>query len=405
MNNKIDLERIETSHWKTYLFFTLLVVAVLIQAVVLRWNLEAVFFVTWFLLMLVVKHDTRLSPALGLIFLATCPFLLIADNEPAAEQAANYAYFFLAIGVLVQAEEMILERRDRLGWKVDISYLWQPAAEELRRRWASAETASTSTGTTPKLAGRTRWLLILAFAGLVLVFLGAAYTGLDLPLLVPLIGGSLVFIILVWGLHWVLRSLGKIQLSRLVLLLVLVPLVVVAGVWVDDFYSTNGAASMEVIYNFVVQPDTASNSTLIPEGEVVEVQEWTIENTSKRVLYQHPSLSAVNRISFPVMIEPGTVLAFDLGMSPETWQQPGDGVIFNVFLESEQGILQLFSDYIDPKNKVNDRRWHPHTIDLSEYAGQEVSLIFETGTGPEGDYQYDWAGWGEPRLLVPSRQR
>ncbi len=119
------------NNWKTIVFFTLVGLAVLIQVVVLRWGMEAVFFVTWFLLMLGVKHDTRLSPALGLVFLAACPFLLIADKEPAAEQAANYAYFFLAIGVLVQVEEMILERNNRLGWKADISFLWGPVVDQV----------------------------------------------------------------------------------------------------------------------------------------------------------------------------------------------------------------------------------------------------------------------------------
>jgi len=40
-------------------------------------------------------------------------------------------------------------------------------------------------------------------------------------------------------------------------------------------------------------------------------------------------------------------------------------------------------------------------IDLSDYAGQTVTLIFETTTGPAGDYRYDWAGWGEPRVCKP----
>ncbi|MCJ7537380.1 MAG: hypothetical protein MUO57_17780, partial [Anaerolineales bacterium] len=65
------------------------------------------------------------------------------------------------------------------------------------------------------------------------------------------------------------------------------------------------------------------------------------------------------------------------------------------------GEQQVFSTYIDPKNDEFDRRWHPYTVDLNEYAGQEVSIIFETDTGPAGDYRYDWAGWGELRLLVP----
>jgi hypothetical protein len=55
---------------------------------------------------------------------------------------------------------------------------------------------------------------------------------------------------------------------------------------------------------------------------------------------------------------------------------------------------------VDPKRNDSDRRWHPHVVDLSGYAGQTVTLVFETGTGPAGDYRYDWAGWGEPRLVL-----
>jgi hypothetical protein len=114
---------------------------VLTEFVVLHWSLEAIFFVTWFLLALSVQHDSRLSVAMGLIFLAACPFLLIANNEPLAEQAANYAYFFLTIGVLVQLEEMVLERFGWLNRKLDFSYLWFPVGNTLHRGWNSSVAA------------------------------------------------------------------------------------------------------------------------------------------------------------------------------------------------------------------------------------------------------------------------
>ena len=62
-------------------------------------------------------------------------------------------------------------------------------------------------------------------------------------------------------------------------------------------------------------------------------------------------------------------------------------------------MQQLFSSYIDPKHNVADRRWHPYAIDLDVYAEQTILLIFEIGTGPTGDYDEDWAGWGGVRLL------
>jgi hypothetical protein len=48
-----------------------------------------------------------------------------------------------------------------------------------------------------------------------------------------------------------------------------------------------------------------------------------------------------------------------------------------------------------------DRRWLPFRVDLSDYGGQSVVLILETGSSPAGDDRYDWASCGTPRLLVP----
>ncbi len=74
---------------------------------------------------------------------------------------------------------------------------------------------------------------------------------------------------------------------------------------------------------------------------------------------------------------------------------------FTVYVDPGDGPQQVFSTYIDPKKDEYDRRWHSHMVDLNEFSGQDVLIIFETGSGPAGDYRYDWAGWGEPRLLVP----
>ncbi len=397
MNNRVNLESTTFPNWKTYLVITLLILTVLIQVVVLRWSLEAVFFATWFLLMLVVKHDTRLSPALGLIFLATCPFLLIAGKEPAAEQAANYAYFFLAIGVLVQLEEMILERNERLDWKVDLSFLWEQPAERLRTLWGIIPSSSE-----PKQAQTkpSRWILMVGVGGLVLMYLIAALSGVSQAILLPLLGGSILFLFLVLGLRLVLLAFGRVRLAEAAWLLLLLPMVVMAGIWINGLIEAYRLARMAVAYDFIEQLDNARRSIPALEGEAVEVQMWTIGDESQQVLYQHPALSEPSRVIFVVNVESGARLAFDLATSPESWERTGDGVNFKIYIVGEE-VQQLFSTYIDPKHDEIDRRWHPYTVELNKYAGQEVSIIFETDSGPADDHRYDWAGWGEPRLLVP----
>jgi hypothetical protein len=117
----------------------------------------------------------------------------------------------------------------------------------------------------------------------------------------------------------------------------------------------------------------------------------------QRVLFMHPN----SYVSYTVAVPGGDKLAFDLAMSPESWTQEGDGVAFAVNIVADGVNQQVFSAYIDPKHNEADRHWHSYVIDLSPYAGQMVTIIFETNCGPAGDCRYDWAGWGEPRLLKP----
>ena len=386
------------SNWKTILFFTLLVMAVIIQLVFLHWSLEAVFFVTWFLLMLGVKHDTRLSPAIGLIFLATCPFLLIADNEPAAEQAANYAYFFLAIGVMVQVEEMILERNNRLGWKIDISFLWQ--REDVEGESETGGAHSSPQGFPGNLLDP-RWILITGLTGLILFFVLNNISGETQPILIPLLFGSILFLFFVYGLRLVLLAYGVTRLAQGAWLLVLLPAAVMGGIWINSLINTHRLTTMEVAYNFIDQLENAGRSSPAREGEVVETQVWMIGDEYQQVLFQHPARSGTSQITFPVRVDPDALLIFDVATSPESWESPGDGVDFKVYVNPGDEMQLIFSTYINPKANDSDRRWHPYSVDLKEYAGQDVMVVFETGSGQDGDYRFDWAGWGEPRILVP----
>ena len=156
-----------------------------------------------------------------------------------------------------------------------------------------------------------------------------------------------------------------------------------------------GDISENIQYDFSTNLADADIQTLSPD--YVKNDYFAIDGLRKRAIFAHPD----SRIGYSIDIKNDSLLAFYLGTSPESWTKEGDGVTFAVNILSEQGTDQIFSTYIDPKNKSEDQRWHLHAIDLSPYAGQMITIIFETGAGPEGDYRYDWAGWGEPRLLSP----
>ena len=138
-----------------------------------------------------------------------------------------------------------------------------------------------------------------------------------------------------------------------------------------------------------------------PEADYVRGDYFTIGAEQKRVLFLHPDSRLEYAVDLAGFQNPsGLDLKFDIAMAPESWTQEGDGAGFAVYIVADGITRQLFSAYIDPKHNEADRRWHPHVIDLSAYAGKSVAIIFETNAGPAGDSRYDWAGWGEPRLSL-----
>ncbi len=67
--------------------------------------------ISYIILSLIWKMDSRIFIAVALLFLASCPFLLIAGQEQLAEEAAIYAYYFLAIGVGFKLKEYLVESK------------------------------------------------------------------------------------------------------------------------------------------------------------------------------------------------------------------------------------------------------------------------------------------------------
>lgn len=124
----------------------------------------------------------------------------------------------------------------------------------------------------------------------------------------------------------------------------------------------------------------------------------TIDGDRKSVLSMHPD----SEISFDVILPPKSELTFSISLAPEVWQVGmGDGVEFKLCVDDGRDVKILFRQYIDPKNVKDQRVWLDYVVDLSPWGGQPVTLIFSTTPGPNGDDRFDWAVWGEPRLIQP----
>lgn len=131
----------------------------------------------------------------------------------------------------------------------------------------------------------------------------------------------------------------------------------------------------------------------------------TIGGKKKFILFEHPIPNGQSVITFEnLSVKKGDTLKFDLALDPLAWSaDKGDGVTFDIFVNSIDEGNHIFSKYIDPKNNVGERKWNDFNVDLTRYEGKNVSLIFSTSGGPNHDMAYDWAWWGDIRVDSPKR--
>ena len=92
-----------------------------------------------------------------------------------------------------------------------------------------------------------------------------------------------------------------------------------------------------------------------------------------------------------------------LGIKEEAWPKGTDGVYFRVGIALGDTYKDLLTRNVDPYRVGGDRGWIPISIDLSEYAGKTVNVVFNTheslpGVAPNG--MYDFAVFGAPRIVV-----
>jgi hypothetical protein len=141
---------------------------------------------------------------------------------------------------------------------------------------------------------------------------------------------------------------------------------------------------------------------LLPGREnLVEVRTFSISGETQAVLFEHPPYE---RLPFRTTVTPASrEFSFNVAMQPAVYDGSmpvcGSGVTFQLEIRDSAGQIRLLYDrYIDPKHNLAERRWIPGSVDLSQYMGQTVELLFTTKPGPGGDTCAGWAGWGDPHF-------
>ena len=150
----------------------------------------------------------------------------------------------------------------------------------------------------------------------------------------------------------------------------------------------------DMVYSLL--ENMAQAEVFTPTPEMVRLETFTFNALERPVLFIHPDSEVKFHLKLPS--EPVT-FTFAPVLSPDSWTQEGDGVLFSARIEVNGLETEIYSRYVDPKHTSRDRAWHAERVDLSAFAGQEITLTLHTSSGPQGDNRFDWSGWGEPYLV------
>ncbi len=148
----------------------------------------------------------------------------------------------------------------------------------------------------------------------------------------------------------------------------------------------------EILYDLVENLSGAE----IESAKGIPVQSQTVEilSSPRRVIFAHPP----SKITYPVPVDEGALLAFAIGILPVAWDKIPQGVKFDVDVVSEGKTNNIFSRVLQPKRNIGDRGWHNFLVSLEEFSGKTVSLVFTT-LGSGEDLSYCWSAWGWGKII------
>ena len=94
-----------------------------------------------------------------------------------------------------------------------------------------------------------------------------------------------------------------------------------------------------------------------------------------------------------------STLRFGVTLSPETWDEATDGVVFQIQIRNGNSTQMIYYRYINPAQNAADKKLDQNDISLSQFGGQNVSFCFLTNAGLAKDITFDRAYWWNPQLL------
>lgn len=162
--------------------------------------------------------------------------------------------------------------------------------------------------------------------------------------------------------------------------------------FVDSLLQTDEARARQWSFDFVERfVDAKVSAQRERAGMEVCVDDAVCGGALKRALWEHPPVSGAAVVSYVVLIPPNLralKLKFFTGIRDGS-ELPGDRyVAFRVLVNG----WKLWSAV------KNSRAWDEYTVAMPESSSDVLRIEFQTDG--LGDHRWNWAVWGEPKLIA-----
>ena len=150
-------------------------------------------------------------------------------------------------------------------------------------------------------------------------------------------------------------------------------------------------AGAEVVYDFANHFSDAKIADAMSPGAAGS----TVGGVQKHGLFLHPTdkeATATYLVSLPKVSKgERLILAYSAGVrdgiGTNDPERPFDGVKFSLRIDGKEQF----------STETKENKWIDGAVDLAPMGGKQIEVVF--ATDKVGNTNYDWAAWGEPRVL------
>lgn len=132
-------------------------------------------------------------------------------------------------------------------------------------------------------------------------------------------------------------------------------------------------------------------------GGPVREDVWIIKKVKRATISQHPP----SRIAFKLDLPKDAWFHAFPAIHSNAWDKPTDGVLFLAWIRQGNQLHLLVRLHLDPAAIIDHRLWKEVRKKLPVVGPCTLELETRAGASPQATADYDWAGWGDPRIISP----